>query len=211
MRVLIVFLFMIIITVLLIGGCGSLIVMQKSVEDLRDQRGFTWVAHETDEFAIFAEGMSPAADKLPMIAASAIESKQHILTALDLSAYEHKVSIFLVDSRERMRELIGRETNATGFHTTNAVCLVWARSGTSGLRHEMTHIIAMNAWGVPERWVNEGVAVDVTGLWVGQNVDATCRILRDRGELPSLDKLIDNFNQLQIRPETPALLTNRSR
>jgi len=187
-----------------LGGCGSLIVTQQSVEDLRDRRGFSWTTHESDAFTIYAEdGLAPS-EEMPAIADAADESKRIVLSTLDLAVYEPRISVFLVSSRDRMRDLIGRRTNATGYHSSNSVCIVWTLSGRSGLRHEMVHVIAMNEWGIPERWLNEGLAVDAAGPWIGRDVDAVCRILREHGDLPSLQDLTRRFDKLPSAVSYPA-------
>lgn len=188
-----------------LGGCGSLIVTQRSVEDLRDRRGFTWATHESDAFTIYAEDGLATRAELPAIADAAAESKRTVLSALDLEVYEPRISVFLVSSRDRMRDLIGRRTNATGYHASNSLCIVWTLSGRSGLRHEMVHVIAMNEWGIPERWLNEGLAVDAAGPWIGRDVDAVCRILRERGELPTLQDLTRRFDKLPSAVSYPAV------
>ena len=188
-----------------LAGCGSLIVTQRSAEDLRDRRGFEWATHESDAFVIHAEADAAPIVELPAIADAADESKRAVLATLELGAYEPRISVFLVGDRDRMEDLIGRRTNATAYHASNAVCIVWKRSGTEGLRHEMAHVIAMNEWGIPERWVNEGLAVDATGPWTGRDLDEVCRALRERGELPSLRDLTTGFERLPSAVSYPAV------
>jgi hypothetical protein len=185
-------------------GCGTLIVTQRSMASLRDHPRFEWTALESDGCVVYAEPGSDPASDLPEIAGSAAAAREVILNGLNLDNYNATISIFVVDTRERMRTLIGRETNGVGFHTANAVCLVWPRTGSSGLRHEIAHVVAMNAWGVPERWINEGLAVHLTGEWIGDDIDAAAALLHDRGQLPSLDALTRRFNSLPSEVAYPA-------
>ncbi|MFG0276070.1 MAG: hypothetical protein ACF8QF_13545 [Phycisphaerales bacterium] len=185
-------------------GCGPLIITQRSLDSLREHPRFEWTAADSNGCIIYSERGSESASALPEIAAKAAAARELILRGLELDTYDPTLSIFVIDTRERMRTLIGRETNGVGFHISNAVCLVWPRTGSSGLRHEIAHVVAMNAWGVPERWINEGLAVHLTGQWIGENIDATAAALHDRGELPSLDDLTRRFNSIPSEVGYPA-------
>lgn len=189
----------------LLASCGSLIVLQRSVDSLRSQSGFQWTRSEIDGFAIYAEPGSESASELEVIAEASVRARDRVLEYAGASAYAPLVSVFAVDSRDRMRDLIGRRTNATGFYSSNAICLVWPRTGRSGLTHELTHLVTMGLWGVPDRWVNEGVAVDATGPWHGHDTDAVCKVLRRNGRLPSLNELTRRFGSVPSAQSYPAV------
>jgi hypothetical protein len=186
-----------------IAGCGSLIVTQKSAEELRAAKDFAWVAESDRGVRVFAEAGTQSAKSLSTTADQAVQARGTVLSALQITAYDADISIFVVENRERMEKLIGRQTNATIFHEANVMCVVWSEH-SDRVQHEMVHIVAMNEWGVPQRWINEGLAVDVTGLWVGRNVDAVCKILQERGELPSLDELTRRFDGFKSAVSYPA-------
>ena len=185
-------------------GCGSLIVTQKSVESLEVRRGFTWETHELDGFVIYVEPGSVASQNRDAIADEGRTAREHVLAYLQEPVYEPTVSMFIVDSRDRMKDLVGRRSNGTGYYTSNAVCVVRSDEMRSITTHELLHVVAMNLWDVPERWVNEGMAVDATGAWHGHDPDAVCKVLRDRGELPSLQDLTRRFNGLPGLASYPA-------
>lgn len=178
------------------GGCRSLIVTQRSVESLAGERGFEWETHDVDGFVVYFEPGSAASRDLEAIGADAIHARRRVDDYIGETAYEPTVSIFVVDTRARMKDLIGRASNATAYYTSNALCLVWADTWRVGAAHELFHIVAMNRWGVPDRWVNEGMAVDCAGPWRGLDTHAVCKLLRSRGELPRLSELIRRFDRL---------------
>jgi hypothetical protein len=178
------------------AGCGSLIVTQQSVKSLAGRRGFTWSTHPFDGFVLYVEPDSAAARDLDGVKADARRARQRVLTYLKEPMYEPTVSIFVVDTRERMKDLIGRRSNAMAYHTTNVLCLVWADTWRIGATHELLHVVAMNRWGVPERWVNEGMAVDAARLWRGHDLHALCKHLRAQGELPSLADVTRRYDRL---------------
>jgi hypothetical protein len=145
---------------------------------------------------VYFEPGSAASRDLEAIGADAIRARQRVHDYVGGTAYEPTVSIFVVDTRARMKDLIGRPSNATAYYTSNALCLVWADTWRVGATHELFHVVAMNQWGVPDRWLNEGMAVDCAGPWRGLDPHAVCKLLQSRGELPTLLELIRRFDRL---------------
>jgi hypothetical protein len=72
------------------------------------------------------------------------DSQRIVLSAMNLQAFEPRISVFLVNSRDRVRELIGRRTSATAYLKSNALCVVLVLTRSAGLRHEMAHKVAMS-------------------------------------------------------------------
>ncbi len=192
------------VLVLWVSGCGSLIVTQRSVDSLADSSGFTWEMHESDGLVLYVEAGSAAAGTIETLATDASSARRRVLAYLQEAAYKPTVSIFVVGDRDRMKDLVGRRSNGTGYYRSNAVCLV----GTDGIRHgathELLHVIAMNLWGVPARWINEGAAVDATGPWQGYDVHAVCKQLRADDALPSLRDMTRRFDRLPSLVKYPA-------
>ena len=62
----------------------------------------------------------------------------------------------------------------------------------------------MNTWGVPRRWINEGLAVYAAGQWSGHDTHALCRYLQEQGQLPSLQDLMRRFAKLPGLVSYPA-------
>ena len=132
-------------------------------------------------------------------------SRLHVLEVIDADRYPGRVSIFVVGSRPRMAALIGWETNGTAFHETNTMCIVVTDCIRIRATHELLHVVATNLWGVPQRWVNEGLAVYAAGTWHGHDLHALCRFLHRRGDLPGLADLTGRFKRLPDRESYPAV------
>jgi hypothetical protein len=192
------------IGLVLVAGCGSLIAMQKSVADLAGRRGFEWSTHAIPGFVVHVEPGSVSAGEVESILNACAVAKGHVLDYVRAPDYAATVAVFAVDTRERMQDLIGRETNAMAYHSSNSMCLVWPRAGSSAVRHELFHLVAMNTWGIPERWINEGMAVDAAGPWLGGDLLAACRASKDRGELPSLYEITRRFGRMPSLRAYPA-------
>ncbi len=185
-------------------GCGSLIVTQRSVESLTQSSGFDWETREFNGLVLHVETGSVASRNAQKLGADIVAARLRVLTYLQEAAYEPTLSFFVVVDRDRMKDLIGRRSNGTGYYTSNALCLVGTESIRHGATHELLHVIAMNLWGVPQRWVNEGAAVDATGPWHGYDVHAVCKHLRADDALPSLRELTRRFDRLPSLVKYPA-------
>jgi hypothetical protein len=62
--------------------------------------------------------------------------------------------------------------------------------------HELFHVVAMNLWGVPDIWVNEGMAVYSDNKWHGYDLFQLTKYLVDNDRYVSLNKLIKNFRKV---------------
>ena len=153
-------------------GCGQIMLGQPSADSLAARSGFQWQAAHTTHFDIHVESGSSAAMQIEAIKLDAEASRRHVLEVIDADGYPSRVSIFVVRSRPRMAALIGWETNGTAFHETNTMCVVVTDRIPIRATHELLHVVAMNLWGVPQRWINEGLAVYAAGSWHGHDLHA---------------------------------------
>ncbi len=195
---------LLLLAVVALNGCGSLIVTQIKSETLAAKPGFTWTTQATDDFVIYVEPGSPGERKLDTIELDAAQAKQRVLEVLDETGYPPVVFVFVVDSRDRMKQLIGRRSNAVAYYSTNTMCIIVGETIRVGAAHELLHVVAMNAWGVPQRWINEGLAVYADGQWSGHDTHALCRYLQQQGQLPSLYEITRRFGKLPGLVSYPA-------
>ncbi len=187
------------------AGCGQIMLSQPSAESLAARGGFQWQTSHTAHFDIHVESGSPVALQIEPIELDAEASRRHVLDVLDADGYPSRISIFVVGSRPRMAALIGWETNGTAFHETNTMCIVVTDCIRIRATHELLHVVATNLWGVPQRWINEGLAVYAAGTWHGHDLHALCRFLNRRGDLPCLADLTGRFKRLRERESYPAV------
>ena len=187
------------------AGCGQIMLSQPSAESLAARGGFQWQTSHTAHFDIHVESGSPVALQIEAIELDAEASRRHVLDVLDADGYPSRISIFVVGSRPRMAALIGWETNGTAFHETNTMCIVVTDCIRIRATHELLHVVATNLWGVPQRWINEGLAVYAAGTWHGHDLHALCRFLHRRGDLPGLADLTGRFKRLPDRESYPAV------
>ncbi len=115
---------------------------------------------------------------------------------VDIKSYQAKINLFVVDSREQMKLLVGRETNGSAFYDYNTVTgIASGKINSIYSNHELFHVIAMNLWGVPDVWINEGMAVYSDNEWHGHDLYQLTKYLVDNKRYISLDKLIKIFRK----------------
>ncbi|MCA6075085.1 hypothetical protein [Fulvivirga sedimenti] len=164
-------------------------------EELR-RSPFEWNKDSIEGFTIYFIAASWTEENLGTIRQRLPEMKTAILEFMKSPEYDHKVHVYIVNSRAQMKDLLGYETNGTAFHKLNAFTAI----GSGGIRsiyssHELFHVMAMNEWGVPDRWINEGMAVYSDGGWFGYELHALAHYLKDSGRFLTLKKLTGQFGK----------------
>ncbi len=162
---------------------------------LASKKGFEWQVDSTAHFSIFVERGSEGSLRLDEVRRDVEQSLVRVHQVLDVHDTEPRSYLFLVDSRERMRDLIGAETNGMAFYKTRVLCYIVNERMLLSATHELLHVVAMNRWGVPEHWLNEGLAVFATGNWHGHDIHALAAYLGREGVLLPLDQLMSDFNR----------------
>lgn len=118
-----------------------------------------------------------------------------VLKLLGVQDYPHQIHVFLVDSRSRMKSLVGRETNGMASPKIDAVFYVFKNRLENVGSHEFCHVIADNLWGKREHWVSEGLAVYSDDKWHGNDLHDLSKHLLLNGKLIPLENLIKNFRK----------------
>ena len=193
----------ILVVAAVLAGCGLIQVSQPTASKLAAQEGFHWRTDSTAHFTVYYEADSPGQARLNQINQDAEASLDHILTLLNVRAYDRPLHLFVVSSRQRMRQLVGRETNGTAFHRTGVLVFIVSADMRLGARHELLHVVAMNLWGVPEPWVNEGLAVYADDHWHGYDLHALVRHLEGNAHVLPLEVLIERFRRHDDRITYP--------
>jgi hypothetical protein len=174
-------------------------------------RGFTWSSFETAHTRIhLANGMNAA--RIDVIADS-VENARRITLALvgerDLPD-EEPLELFLVETRDDIRHLIGAAVTGTGYPSELTAVLLAGDGYRAFYRHEMTHTYLAHRWGRRRAgsWLDEGLATRATGSCQGHAIDAIAAGYVQSGKAPSLAVLTSAaFDTL---PESPAYFTAAS-
>ena len=179
-----------------ISGCSLVRLSQPSAGKLLSNPDFSWASDTTTHFIVNYQKQSPAEERLGRIRLDLEESYAFIELLLDESyAYKNYLQVFIVSSRSQMKHLIGYETNGTAFSKTEVLCYIVSNNMTLGAKHELLHVMAMNQWGIPDRWINEGLAVYADDQWHGHDLHALSSHLNQTGEMLAVGDLISNFRK----------------
>lgn len=104
------------------------------------------------------------------------------------------IHLFIVESRQEMKSLEGHETNGSAYYAENAITGIASEKINSiYANHELFHLVAMNVWGVPDTWINEGMAVYADNNWHGQDLYQLTKYLVDNKRYIALNKMIKHF------------------
>ena len=109
---------------LLQAGCGLIILSHPRASELVNRSSFSWTKDITEHFDLFCEAESKTAGQVAAVRIEAEQEWEKVLTFLKEEQYDQRVSIFLVQSKQRMKDLIGLSISATGFNQTNKICLI---------------------------------------------------------------------------------------
>ncbi len=166
--------------------------------------GFVWQTDTTRRAAIYYEAGALSPRRLAQVRVDVEASYTHILELLgEPAGLDEPVSIFLVPSRERMRALIGAETNGIAFPKTKVLCYIVNDAMMLSANHELLHVVAMEAWGTPALWVNEGLAVYADDHWHGYHLHELGGYLYKTGEGVDIARLTGAFRDLNDKVSYP--------
>ena len=115
--------------------------------------------------------------------------------------------MFLLNSRERIRLIVGVDANAVAIGVEYQANTFSETLNALG-GHETMHVLSLRLWGTPSgTWLNEGLAVYSDGSWSGKPLHALVPAMLDRGELVLIKDLVRKKrgflgNDLVTYPET---------
>lgn len=171
---------------------------QRILNQLQNNTKFNWLVDSTStQITIYYEAESWTSSRLDRVRQRLLSQIEATKSFVGIETYSSRIYLFIVESRSRMKVLIGWETNGSAFYKYNAITGI----GSDKIRsiysnHELFHLISMNVWGVPETWINEGMAVYSGGQWHGYDLYELTKYLYDNNRYVSLNKLIRNFRKV---------------
>lgn len=164
--------------------------------DALNNKNFNWTSDTLNNIIYHYESNSYAAKNIEIIKRITNNSKAHILNLINEKEYREMIDIFIVESRERMYDLIKHEINAGAYPRFNAVYSVYSEKIKSVGDHEFNHIIVHNIWGMQdEHLLSEGFAVYSDDEWQDYELHKLCGYLFSKGKLLNIKELSDNFSE----------------
>lgn len=171
-----------------------------SAKALKEKKGFTWITKSSANFDFYYEVGTPAERDIEKIMANMEKSRAHVETLLG-GTFGTRTDAFLVDSRARMKQLVGEEGNGFAFGSRKMLvgklemvsAMVYSDTIKAIGAHETCHILALFLWGKAHGvWVNEGLAVYSDDQWQGNPLHLVAKVLLNRGKLLPIADLIDD-------------------
>lgn len=165
---------------------------------LLENKKFKWLADSSSqELTIYYQVDGWASKRIETVKQRVINHFNSVKSFVDIKSYDKRIHFFIVESREQMKRLVGHETNGSAFYKGNTVTGVASEKINSIFsNHELFHVVAMNLWGVPDIWVNEGMAVYSDNKWHGYDLFQLTKYLVDNDKYVSLNKIIKNFRKV---------------
>jgi hypothetical protein len=166
-------------------ACASMLCAMagsRSPDALRTRHGFVWNADRSSTFEYFFEPSSSAERDIEKIKTLVEQARAHALRLLGETAGPRGVSVFIVETRDRMKELTGTPQNA--WSTPQVISFVYGDQVKAVGAHEDCHVLARHFWGNPHAdWLDEGLAVYSDDQWWGHPLHAVAKLLDERRKL----------------------------
>ena len=156
-----------------------------------NKRGFRWQTNRTEHFSVYYEANSAVVPRLQEIAASVEVSRVSVLRLIQKKDFPDRIHVFLVDSKPRMKDLMGSTPYGGAIAKIRVVFAVVNATNNGCSTHEFCHVIAGATWGKPERWIDEGFASYSDERW--RNRDVIVAELARQGRLLPLKTLAKDF------------------
>ncbi len=189
-------------------SAGGILAGTPTAKSLKKAKGFSWVSKSSTNFDYYFEAGTPAERDFERIAALMEKSRAGVEKLLG-GSFGSRTESFIVDSRARMKQLVGTEGNAFTFGSLNPltfkieyVTVMVYNDKIKGIgAHETCHVFSHTLWGKAHGlWIDEGLAVYSDDQWQGLPLHSVAKVLLDRGKLLPVADLVDN-NWIKKHPD----------
>lgn len=156
---------------------------------------YDWQQRRTERAAVYYEASSFAAAHIEAFTALVEVAVARALEILHEPSAARGIRVFVLDSREKMKDFIGSTPKGYTLVGHDAVLLVFNASVRPYAHHEIFHAISIELWGFPPPWIREGGAVfaDGTCLDYEDALHTIAGYLAREGKLLPLGSLIAEF------------------
>lgn len=193
---------------------------QKKLNRYINHPGFEWMTDTLgDHVTLYFEKDSYADRNIQLLKT---KIKHHLAGTIEfvgLQTYSKPIHYFILEDRQRMKLLVGYETNGNANPRNNFVAGIFSGKINSVFsNHELFHLIAMNTWGYgsvhlfgydtpgcAEAWINEGMAVYSDDRWSGYDLHELSKYLIDRNAYISIATLSKRMRKFDARITYPVL------
>jgi len=160
----------------------------KSLEELKNAKGFTWITKSSPHFDLFVDSGTLAEREIGQLERGMEDSLPGLEKLLG-GPLKARLQAFVVSSEPRMYKLTGGLS--TGFAWGTIITMVYKQDLRDMGTHETCHNMARLLWGNSRAvWVNEGLAVYSENNWRGVPLHELAKWLLDRGKTIPIKDLI---------------------
>ena len=164
----------------------------------RTHPDFAWATHDTESARLYAEAGPGTADRLAALAQPVEAALRRSRAYVGRRYPTGRISLFFVDSRERMGDLLGRTPGGTAIPKEDVALFVAPPDGHApALVHELTHLEAWETFGerpVDEPWFDEGLATASVGRCYAYTLDEAGAAVVREGRAVPLAELAASFD-----------------
>lgn len=193
---------------------------QKRLDNLRNNSNFEWIVDSIEKnMILYYEKNSYAEKNNKVLKLRVKQDLRATMEFIGIDTYEKPIHYFILEDREKMKRLIGYETNGNANIRNNFVTTIFSENIKSAYgNHELFHLIAMNEWGYgsinvlgydlsgcAESWINEGMAVYSDGKWYGYDLHELSKYLLDNNKFISIRILSRKMRKYDSKITYPLL------
>ena len=176
-----------------------------TVPELASRRDFKWTTAHTEHVDLYVEENSFPAARIDSLSTRSEAAWSRVLELLGVATYTPRISVFVVESRERMQALIGVTTNGQAIPRRHAAFYVYNAQVDAFGAHEILHVVAKNLWSDADDWINEGLAMYADNRWQGNPLHTVASYHLERGTLIPLASLLRHFDAHDVMTSYPAV------
>jgi len=168
---------------------------QKKLNKLKNNHDFTWLTENLgNNISLYFEKDSYAEEHKEVLIERIRFHLERTMEFIEIDEYNKPIHYFVLENRQRMKQLFGFETNGLANPRQNYLAAIFSVNSKSVYsNHELFHLLAMNEWGYPKTWVNEGMAVYSDNIWHGYDLHKLSKFLIDSDRYIPLKNLISRF------------------
>lgn len=170
---------------------------QKRLSKLITHPEFEWLTDSIgSDIILYYEPGSYMETHLPLAKERIQFHYSSTLNFIEADSFPEIIHYFVLENRSRMEKLTGVKTNGLANYKENYVTAIFSKEINSTFsNHELFHVIAMNEWGAPQTWVNEGMAVYSDRYWHSYPLHELAKFLVDQDKAIPTKKLVRNFRR----------------
>lgn len=180
---------------------------QKKRDKLLNNPKFEWVVDSiSTDLILYYEKNSFSEKNVEVLKLNIAQQLRSTLNFIGVEVFDKPIHYFIVENRDKMKLLVGYTTNGTANPKDNYITGIFSSNIKSVYaNHELFHLIAMNLWGYPETWINEGMAVYSDNGWNGYNLHEISKYLIDKNKVVSLNRMLKSLRKYDSMITYPLL------